>query len=47
MESVDEIERLRELVRAMLENNPDDMAADGITVLDVWRKEASRALGRD
>jgi hypothetical protein len=44
MESVDEIERLRELIHVMLENDPNDMAGDG-TVLDVWRKEARRALG--
>lgn len=37
--------RLRELIRALLENNPDDDAADGVSVLDVWRKEARRVLG--
>ena len=38
--------RLRSLVIAMLENDPSELAADGgITVLDVWRKDA-RALLR-
>ncbi len=32
------------LVDALLQNEPDDMAADGITVLDVWRKEARTVL---
>jgi hypothetical protein len=35
-----ENEKLRRLVRVLLENDPDDMAADAVTVLDVWRKEA-------
>jgi hypothetical protein len=35
-----ESRKLRRLVRTLLENDPDDMAADGVTVLDVWRKEA-------
>ena len=39
-----EIERLRVLVQAMLDNEPGDMAADGVTVFDVWRKDARRAL---
>ena len=37
--------RLRELIRVLLENNPNDDAADGVSVLDVWRKEARRVLG--
>jgi hypothetical protein len=37
--------RLRELIRVQLENNPNDDAADGVSVLDVWRKEARRVLG--
>ena len=41
-----EVERLRELVACLLDNDPNDMAADGVTVLDVWRKDAARALGR-
>ena len=40
-----EIERLRRLAKAILENAPDDMAADGITCLDVWRKEAKELVG--
>lgn len=39
-----EVERLRGLVRCLLDNEPDDMAADGVTVLDVWRKDARAAL---
>jgi hypothetical protein len=35
-----ESRKLRRLVRILLENDPDDMAADAVTVLDVWRKEA-------
>lgn len=34
------------LGRAMLENDPADMAADGVTLLDVWRKEVRRLLQR-
>lgn len=37
--------RLQRLVTDMVENNPADLAADGgITVLDVWRKEARAVL---
>lgn len=39
--------RLRELVQCLLDNDPEDMAADAITVLQVWRKDAARALGRE
>jgi hypothetical protein len=40
-----EIERLQALVRTMLEEDPNELCADGgVTVLDVWRKEAKRAL---
>lgn len=35
--------RLLGLVRVLLDNDPDDMAGDAITVLDVWRKEAIHA----
>ena len=35
-----EIEQLRSLVRAMIENDPEDMAADGVTVLAAWRQRA-------
>lgn len=39
--------RLRELIACLLDNDPNDMAADAVTVLDVWRKDAARALGRN
>lgn len=37
---------LRGLVECLLHNDPDDMAADAVTVLDVWRKDAARVLGK-
>lgn len=40
-------EALRALVQTMINEDPNDMAADGVTVLDVWRKEAKRALTQD
>lgn len=46
-EAATEIERLRELVRCLVENDPNDYAADTVTVLDVWRKDARKALGLD
>lgn len=39
------IATLKRLVEILIENDPDDMAADAVTVLDVWRKEARAALG--
>ena len=39
-EAVQEVERLRSLVSDMIENDPNDYAADAVTVLDVWRKDA-------
>jgi hypothetical protein len=36
--------KLRALAKAILECEPDDMAADGVTCLMVWRKEAREAL---
>jgi hypothetical protein len=39
-----EIERLRRLVQCLVDNDPNDDAADGTTVLMVWRKEARAAL---
>lgn len=39
-----EVERLRALVQCLLDNDPDDYAADGVTVLQVWRKQAREAL---
>lgn len=44
-EAADEIERLRALVECLLENDPNDMAADAVTVLEVWRREARKVLG--
>jgi hypothetical protein len=40
-----ENERLRVLVHALIDSDPNDDAADGVTVLEVWRKEARQALG--
>ncbi len=37
-------EKLQTLVQALLDNDPDDDAADGVTVLDVWRKDARAIL---
>ncbi len=39
-EAVQEIERARELINCLIENDPNDFAADAVTVLDVWRKDA-------
>jgi hypothetical protein len=51
LEAQAEVERVRargaelgRLVRYLLENDPNDSAADGVTVLDVWRKAARAAL---
>lgn len=38
--------QLRELVACLLHNDPGDMAADAVTVLDAWRKDAARVLGK-
>ena len=38
------VRRLEGLAKALVENDPSDMAADGITCLDVWRKEATELL---
>ena len=39
--------RLRELVQTLLDNDPADLAADGgITVFDVWCKEARQVLAQ-
>jgi len=41
------IRRLSDLVRGLLENDPDDIIADGgVTVLDEWRKQACAALSK-
>lgn len=39
-EAANLIARLRALVSVMIENDPNDYAADAVTVLDVWRKDA-------
>ncbi len=47
-EAKTEIARLRALIKTMLDEDPNDLAADGgVTVLDVWRKKALRALRAD
>lgn len=38
--------KLTRLVVILVENDPEDMAADAVTVLDVWRKEAREFLAR-
>jgi hypothetical protein len=39
---------LRALVLALLESDPNALAADGgVTVLDVWRAKARAAIGGD
>lgn len=37
-------ERARSLLQAILDNDPNDDAADGIVLLDVWRKEIESIL---
>jgi hypothetical protein len=39
-ETVQIIERARDLVSCLVKNDPNDYAADAVTVLDVWRKDA-------
>ena len=39
-----ENDRLRSLVRCLLDNDPNDDAADGVTVLEVWRREARQLI---
>ena len=38
------VAKLGRLVQILLDEDPNDMAADAVTVLDVWRKEARAAL---
>ena len=38
------VAKLERLVQILIDVDPDDMAADAVTVLDVWRKEARAAL---
>lgn len=35
---------LTSLLRSIIENDPDDDAADGVSVLDVWRQQAAEIL---
>ena len=40
--------RLERLIQIMLDEDPNDLAADGgVTVLDVWRKKAAAAIRKD
>lgn len=41
---IEENEVLRALVKTLMENDPTDDAVDGLTVLDVWRKEVLEAV---
>lgn len=43
-EAEQRIKKLEYLVQCLIDEDPDDMAADGVTVLDVWRKEARAAM---
>lgn len=42
--AADTLAQIKGLVECLIFNDPDDMAADGVTVLDVWRKEARSIL---
>ncbi len=45
MSDTEKLQRARDLIRCLVENDPAELAADGgITVLDVWRKDAERFL---
>ena len=39
-EAVREVERARDLIDVLIENDPNDYAADAVTVMEVWRKDA-------
>ena len=39
-EAIQEIEKARDLINCLIENDPSDYAADAVTVLDVWRRDA-------
>jgi hypothetical protein len=44
---VNEIERLRDLVQTLLDNDPNETVADnGMTVLDAWRDQARHVIRR-
>jgi hypothetical protein len=41
------VKTLEDLIQCLIDNDPDELAADGgIRVIDVWRKDAQRALSR-
>ena len=40
------VHKLEEKVRCLIDNDPDADAADGVSVLDVWRKDARELLER-
>lgn len=44
-EAAAELEWMRDHIRCLIENDPNDDAADAVTVLDVWRKEALERFG--
>lgn len=44
-DAADEIEWLRKHIRCLIENDPNDDAADGVSVLDVWRRQALERFG--
>jgi hypothetical protein len=39
------IATLASLIKGLIDNDPGEDAADGVTVLDVWRRDARAALG--
>ena len=39
-----EVQRLKDHIRCLLDSDPNDDAADAVTVLDVWRKHAIETL---
>ena len=44
--AADEIERLHDLVRTLIENDPQEPISDaGHVLLDLWRHDARKALG--
>lgn len=40
------VAELETLVECLIDNDPNDMAADGVTVLEVWRKDARATLSK-
>ena len=43
-EAEQRIVKLERLVQILIDEDPNDMAADAVTVLDVWRKEAIEVM---